>query len=273
MRPTVEIVVPVHNEQLTLQPSLRELHAFVRRSLPDLDVRITIADNGSTDLTGALAMQLLDELPELRLQQLSEKGRGRALRSAWSASTADIVAYMDVDLSTDLAALGGLLRPLVRDQADIAIGSRLAPGADVRRSFKRELISRSYNRLLQRLLGVRFADAQCGFKAARRAAILPLLDRVQNQSWFFDTELLYLAERERLRILELPVRWLEDRESSVRIPATALENLREIWRLRRAGRRPWPGQAAVNPPAGPAAAPAAPRTPDRREAGAGTTPC
>jgi len=243
MRPSLEIVVPVHDEQLVLQQSIRRLHGYARAALPHLDVRITIADNASSDLTGALAMQLGDQLPGVRLRQLAEKGRGRALRSVWKASDADIVAYMDVDLSTDLFALAPLLRPLLCGEADIAIGSRLLPGSEVTRCLRRELISRAYNRLLQRSLHVRFRDAQCGFKAARRSAILPLLDRIESQTWFFDTELLYLAEQAGLTIVELPVHWEEDRDSSVRILATVLDNLRHIRRLRnarRGERRPAP---------------------------------
>jgi glycosyltransferase involved in cell wall biosynthesis len=236
MRQRLEIVVPVHNEQLVLAGSVRRLHEHAQLALPEVDVRITIADNASSDLTGALAMQLARELPGVGLLQLPEKGRGRALRAAWGASDADVVAYMDVDLSTDLSGLGPLVRPLLAGEADLAIGSRLAPGAEVERSLKRELISRSYNRLLRSLLGVRFSDAQCGFKAARRCALLPLLYQVENQTWFFDTELLYLAERDGLTIFELPVHWVEDRDSSVKLVATAVEDLRGIVRLRRARR-------------------------------------
>jgi glycosyltransferase involved in cell wall biosynthesis len=263
LRPRLEIVVPVHNEQLVLTGSIRRLHEHTRVALPDLDVRITIADNASSDLTGALAMQLASELPGVGLLQLPERGRGRALRAAWSASDADVVAYMDVDLSTDLAALAPLVRPLLADEADLAIGSRLAPGSKVERSLRRELISRGYNRLLRSLLGVRCTDAQCGFKAARRAALCPLLHRVQNQTWFFDTELLYLAERDGLTIFELPVHWVEDRDSSVKIVATAFEDLRGIARLR---------GGLLRRAAAPVAEPPTPRNRDRREAGVGTTP-
>ena len=145
---------------------------------------------------------------------------------------------MDVDLSTGLEALGPLVRPLLRGEADLAIGSRLMPGSDVERSVRRELISRAYNRLLRLLLGMRCSDAQCGFKAVRREALEPLLARVENQTWFFDTELLHLAEQCGLTIFELPVRWVEDRDSSVRIVATAIENLCGIARLRTRGAHP-----------------------------------
>ncbi|HEX3803039.1 MAG TPA: glycosyltransferase [Solirubrobacteraceae bacterium] len=263
MRQRLEIVVPVHNEQLVLAASVRRLHEHARAALPELDVRITIADNASSDLTGALAMQLASELPGVGLLQLPEKGRGRALRTAWSASNADVVAYMDVDLSTDLAGLAPLVRPLLTGEADLAIGTRLAPGSKVERSLKRELISRGYNRLLRSLLGVRFSDAQCGFKAARRAALLPVLHRVENQTWFFDTELLYIAERDGLAFFELPVHWVEDRDSSVRLVATAVEDLRGIARLR---------GGLFTRAVAPAAVPATPRNRDHQEAGVGTTP-
>jgi glycosyltransferase involved in cell wall biosynthesis len=233
MRPTLEIVVPVHNEESVLAENVRRLHAQAAWALEDLDVRITIADNASTDATASIARSLAAALQGVVVLQLDQKGRGRALRAAWSASSADVVAYMDVDLSTDIRLLSRLLAPLLDDQADLVIGSRLAAGAEVERSLKRELISRGYNTLLRRLLRVGFSDAQCGFKAARRRELLPVLERVENQNWFFDTELLYLAECDGLRIHELAVRWVDDPDSSVRLLATALEDLRGIRRLHR----------------------------------------
>jgi glycosyltransferase involved in cell wall biosynthesis len=243
MLSTLDLVLPVHNEQAVLRVSVERLHAYVRRALPELEVQITIADNASTDETAALAQQLADELPGVRLRRLEQKGRGRALRSAWRASEADLVAYMDVDLSTDLSALSPLIAPLIAHQADIAVGSRLAPGSEVERSFKREVMSRTYNRLVRRLLHVQFSDAQCGFKAARRDSLLLILDDIENQNWFFDTELLYVAQQEGLTLFELPVHWVEDRDSSVHLAATVVEDLRGIRRLRggwRRGSKPTP---------------------------------
>jgi len=230
--PAVEIVIPVHNEEQILNSSVRLLRAYLQREF-NFAVRITVADNASTDRTLEVAQGLARELPEIAVLHLERKGRGRALRAAWSASEADVLAYMDVDLSSDLAALPGLLLPLLQARADIAIGSRLAPGAEVTRKAKRELISRSYNLLLRNVLGVGFSDAQCGFKAGRREVIQALLDEVQDDSWFFDTELLYLAERSSLTIHEVPVRWVEDPDSRVDILATAWEDVRGVLRLRR----------------------------------------
>jgi glycosyltransferase involved in cell wall biosynthesis len=233
--PAVEIVIPVHNEERDLPASVRKLHSCMSRRFT-FPFRLTIADNASSDETPARALALAHELEEVEVLRLEQKGRGRALRAAWGRSEAEVVAYMDVDLSTDLAALPGLLLPLLESRADIAIGSRLAPGAEVSRPIKREFISRSYNLLLHLSLGTGFADAQCGFKAARREVILPLLDQVQDEGWFFDTELLYLAQRSKLAIREVPVRWVDDPDSRVDIIATACEDLRGIRRLRRGAR-------------------------------------
>jgi glycosyltransferase involved in cell wall biosynthesis len=230
--PTVEIVIPVYNEQRALPASVRKLHRHMSRHF-NCPFRLTIADNASTDSTPQIARALSREFAEVAALRLNRKGRGRALRAAWADSEAAVLAYMDVDLSTDLAALDELLAPLLAGRADLAIGSRLAPGATVTRGVKRELISRSYNLLLRLFLGAQFSDAQCGFKAGRREAIQALLPAVEDDSWFFDTELLYLAQRNAFTIHEVPVRWVDDPDSRVDILATAREDLRGIVRLRR----------------------------------------
>jgi glycosyltransferase involved in cell wall biosynthesis len=230
--PLVEIVIPVRNEQRELVGHVTRLVEYLRSGFPYAWL-ITIADNGSTDGTWSLAQELADGHPGLvRAVHLELPGRGRALHAAWSASDADVVAYLDVDLSTDLKALVPLVAPLVLGQADVSTGSRLAPGAHVVRGLKREVISRAYNLLLRGVLGVGFADAQCGFKALRGDAARALLPLVEDRSWFFDTELLVLAERSGLRIHEVPVDWTDSPDSRVKIVATALADLRGIWRLR-----------------------------------------
>ena len=228
----VEIVIPVYNEQADLEPAVRRLGAYLRTHLP-YRFQITIADNASTDLTWPIACQLASESPDVTAVHLREKGRGRALRQVWAASDADVVAYMDVDLSTDLAALLPLLAPLISGHSDVAIGTRLRPGSRVVRGPKREFISRSYNMLLRTTLGARFSDAQCGFKAIRSDAASQLLPLVEDPEWFFDTELLVLAERSGMRIHEVPVDWVDDPDSSVDILDTARKDLAGIWRLAR----------------------------------------
>jgi glycosyltransferase involved in cell wall biosynthesis len=227
---TISVIVPVYNEQRTLADSIRRLHEFVSEELP-FDCRIVVANNASTDATAAVAAALVEDLDGVELLDLPLKGRGRALRAAWSESDADVVCYMDVDLSTDLAALLPLLAPLVSGHSDVAIGTRLAHGARVVRGPKRELISRAYNRLLKLTLGARFSDAQCGFKALRTETARRLLPRVRDDAWFFDTELLVLAQREGLRIHEVPVDWVDDPDSRVQIVRTAVEDLKGIARL------------------------------------------
>jgi glycosyltransferase involved in cell wall biosynthesis len=228
--PDVEIVVPVHDEERTLAPSIRRLHRFLTTEFP-FGWRIVIADNASTDATPAVASALAAELPAVSVLRLERKGRGRALRAAWSASRARVVCYMDVDLSTDLRGLLPLVAPLLSGHSDLAIGTRLAHGARVVRGPKRELISRAYNQLLHTALRTRFSDAQCGFKAARRDVLDDLLPAVRDDSWFFDTELLVLAQRRGLRIHEVPVDWIDDPDSRVRIVRTAVEDLLGVARL------------------------------------------
>ena len=226
----VEIVVPVYNEESALARSIHRLHHFLDNEVP-FSWRITIADNASTDLTPDIANALASELDRIRVLQLEQKGRGRALREAWSASRARVVAYMDVDLSTDLHALLPLLAPLLSGHSEVAIGSRLAPGARVTRGPKREFISRAYNRLLHLALRTRFTDAQCGFKAVRSDVLPELLDAVRDQAWFFDTELLIAAQRRGMRIYEVPVDWVDDPDSRVDIVSTAVADLRGVVRL------------------------------------------
>jgi putative flippase GtrA len=231
--PVLDVVVPVYNEERDLGGCVRRLHAQLTATFP-YRFRITVADNASTDGTLLVAHELAAELPEVTVLHLAEKGRGRALHAAWSASDAPVLAYMDVDLSTDLAALAPLVAPLLSGHSDLAIGSRLARGARVVRGPKRELISRGYNLLLRGTLATRFSDAQCGFKAIRADVAARLLPHVTDTGWFFDTELLVLAERTGLRIHEVPVDWVDDPDSRVDIVATALADLRGIVRLTRA---------------------------------------
>jgi glycosyltransferase involved in cell wall biosynthesis len=241
--PAVEIVLPVHNEERVLAANVMKLHGFMCREFR-FPFRITIADNASSDSTRLIAAELAWELDRVDALRLERAGRGNALRTAWLRSRADVVAYMDIDLSTDLGHMPALLLPLIEGTADVTIGSRLAPGAQVTRGPKRELISRSYNILLRMTLGIGSSDAQCGFKAARRKLVAPLLERVKDDGWFFDTELLYLAQQHKLSIREVPVRWVDDPDSRVRIVSTALEDLRGIRRLRRS-RETDPARAAA----------------------------
>jgi len=231
--PVLDVVVPVYNEESDLEPSVRRLHAYLTAEFP-YPFRITIADNASVDATPAIATRLAAQLPEVESLRMPEKGRGRALRAAWTASDAQVLAYCDVDLSTDLAAFLPLVAPLISGHSDLAIGTRLTRDSRVVRGAKREFISRSYNLILRGTLAARFSDAQCGFKAIRRDVAQRLVPLVEDTGWFFDTELLVLAERAGLRIHEVPVDWVDDPDSSVDIVRTAVDDLKGIARLGRA---------------------------------------
>ncbi|HEY7295689.1 MAG TPA: dolichyl-phosphate beta-glucosyltransferase [Dehalococcoidia bacterium] len=228
---TVDTVIPVYNEAHVLAESVQTLHAFLTAHLP-YPFRIVIADNASTDTTLAVAHQLAQTLPAVQVLHLGEKGRGRALRQAWLGSEASILSYMDVDLSTELAAYPALIRAIAEEGYDLATGSRLARGAQTTRSLKREALSRGYNLLIKALLWTRFSDAQCGFKALSQRAARVLVPLVANNEWFFDTELLVLAEKKGYRVKDLPVRWVEDPDTRVRLGHTIAQDLRGLWRLR-----------------------------------------
>jgi glycosyltransferase involved in cell wall biosynthesis len=230
--PVLDIAIPVYNEERVLERSLRAVHAHVRARIP-FPTRLTIVDNASDDGTRLIGMRLATELEGVRFIHLAERGRGRALRSAWMSSDARVLAYMDVDLSTSLDSLGTLIAPLLSGSSDITIGSRRVPGARVSRSAERAVISRAYNLLLRSVLHTRFRDAQCGFKAIRAEVARHLLPAVRDQGWFFDTELLVVAQRDGFRIHEVPVEWIEDPDSRVNIPRTVLTDLRGVLRMRR----------------------------------------
>jgi putative flippase GtrA len=230
--PVLDVVVPVYNEQAALADSIHRLHRHLCEHFP-YPVRITIADNASIDDTPFIAAELAAELSDVRVVRLEQKGRGRALHRVWTDSDAQVLAYMDVDLSTDLAALAPLVAPLISGHSDLAIGTRLGRGSRVVRGAKREVISRCYNLILRSTLQAKFSDAQCGFKAIRADVAQRLLPHVTDTGWFFDTELLVLAERSGLRIHEVPVDWVDDPDSRVDIVATATADLKGVGRLLR----------------------------------------
>ena len=238
MSTSVEFVLPVLNEERDLPTSTARLHDYLSGDLSHYDWRIVIADNGSTDSTFEVAERLSRELDRVGCIRLDQRGRGRALRRAWLESGSDILGYMDVDLSTELAAIPALVDAVDGGGYDIAIGSRLAEGATViGRPPHRELISRVYSLTFRAMFLTRFKDAQCGFKAISRRAAHDLLPLVHDTGWFFDTELLILAEKNGYRIKEVPVRWTDDPDSRVRIVRTAYGDMKGLLRLRFGGLR------------------------------------
>jgi len=228
----VDIVIPVLNEAHVLADSVARLRAFATDRLGDYQWMVTIVDNGSTDGTAEVGTQLAELFPEVFFASLTDPGRGRALRHVWTNSSADIMCYTDVDLSTKLEALPKLLRAIGSEGFDVATGSRLLPASKTTRSFKRTVVSRCYNALIKLLFWHSFSDAQCGFKAVSNQAVTEIVPHVRNQYWFFDTELLLLAEKSGYRIADIPVRWIEDDDSRVKVIATAWEDIKGLLRVR-----------------------------------------
>ena len=243
MEPAVDIVIPVLNEEKALPQSVMILSQFLRESLPNNPWRIVIADNGSTDNTRTVSEMLAQKYPGVSYVYIPQRGRGRALRAAWLESNADLMAYMDVDLSTRLDSFPKLVQA-IEEGYDIAIGSRLNAGAKVTRSLKREVISRSYNIMVRSLFLVPFNDAQCGFKVMSRRTAKALVPLVQNNNWFFDTEMLIIAAKRGFRIKEVPVEWMEDPDSRVKVFKTAWEDIKGLLRLRFGGIPSLPPHAA-----------------------------
>lgn len=228
----VDVVIPVYNEEHVLEKSVTALREFLAANLPH-SWRIVVADNASTDGTLALAERLAEQHDDVSPLHIPQKGRGRALRAAWLDTHADVLTYMDVDLSTDLTYFPPLVAAIAEEGYDVATGSRLAKGAQTTRSFRREFISRSYNLLIRALFFTRVADAQCGFKAISRQAAQELVPLIENEEWFFDTELLLLAQKGGYRVKEIPVRWIEDPDTRVNVRKTVMEDLKGLARMRR----------------------------------------
>ncbi len=236
----LEVTVPVFNEEAELAGSIERLRVFLAAQA-GWGWRIVIAENGSTDRTWAVALELAARYEEVQAVHRDRAGRGGALKAAWLASDAEVLSYMDVDLSTELACFPPLIGAVAGGQADVAIGSRLLRASAVRRSWQREVLSRGYNQLARGWLGLGVRDTQCGFKALSRQAAQALLPHVEDNGWFFDTELLFRARAGGWRIAEVPVRWVEDGDSRVRLGPTIMGDLRGLWRLgrdRRAATRP-----------------------------------
>lgn len=237
LKTKVKIVLPVYNEEKELEENLLKLRDFVFRNLSDYEVKIVIADNASTDQTPTIAKKLVGQYQDVSFSRLEKKGRGRAIKRTWETGDAEIYVYMDLDLSTDLKHLPNLVNSLGHG-FDLAIGSRLLPSSRiVGRTIKREVLSRVYNFLIKILFQTKFSDAQCGFKAITKEASEKLLSKVENNEWFFDTELLVLGEKSGLKIYEEPVIWTDNPGSTVRVLKTVTGDLKGLWRLFL--ERPW----------------------------------
>lgn len=228
----INVTLPVINEQTRLAVNFEKVEAFLRRQM-GLAFDIVIVNNGSTDHTLVVAQQFARRFSGVRVLDVGQSGRGSALKRSWQSSSADVLTYMDIDLPTELEAFRTVVDAVRKDGFEVAVGSCHLPQSHVRRGWKREISSRCYNFLARALVRTRIAGLQCGFKAISRAAARELLPLVEDSRWFFATELLVIGERLGYRICEVPVRWVEDRDSRVKLCRTALADLRGLLRLRR----------------------------------------
>lgn len=226
------VTIPVYNEEKALPVSIPTLHAFLGERMAGYDWMIEIADNASIDRTPEVSRELAAQYDRVRYLRLEQKGRGRALKKSWTESDADIVSYMDVDLSTNLDSFPPMVHALAHEGYDIGTGSRLMKGANTERSFKREFISRSYNLMVKAMFFTRFSDAQCGFKAVTRQVVDVLIPHVDDNVWFFDSELLIIGEKSGYRIFDVPVKWIEDLDTRVKIVKTAIDDIKGLLRVR-----------------------------------------
>jgi len=229
-KPSVLVTIPVYNEEKVLERSIATLKGFLDKH-KDYKWQIVIADNNSNDRTGIIGNELASKIPEVNYLFIPRKGRGIALRTAWSQANTDFVSYMDVDLSTQLDALIRAVGEL-KNGADVVVGNRLDKRSKIKRSFKREFISRSYNVIIKLMLGTHFHDAHCGFKTGRREVVQKILPYIEDNEWFFDTEFLFYAEKLGYKIVEIPVTWIEDPDTKAKILKDAHDDLRGLYRLR-----------------------------------------
>lgn len=230
--PQLDIVIPVYNEAHVLAGSIGRLRSYLAGHAFPYSWRIVIADNASTDATLTRAQELSAQFDDVAALHIPRKGRGRALRQAWLESDADASSYMDVDLSTHLDGLLPLARAVLDEGYDVAYGSRMTRGSEITRSLRREITSRGFIFLIKLAFLSRLSDTQCGFKAISHRAAQELVPRIENEEWFFDTELLLLAEKGGYRVREVPIRWLEDADSRVNVAKTVTEDLRGLLRMR-----------------------------------------
>jgi len=230
-------VLPTYNEKKVIEQNTQKLLNYIKTNLGSYEWNILIADNGSDDGTVDISKKLSSQIPEIKYFHIPEKGRGYALKKAWSEYEADIYFYMDCDLATDLAAIKLSIEAIVSEGFDMAIGSRHAPGARVRRSWLREIISRGLNVMTKTLLSTKIVDMQCGFKAINKKIAINVLPKINDNGWFFDTELIILAEKSGYKIKEVPVEWSENRglkrKSKVKLISTIADDLRRIWALKK----------------------------------------
>ncbi len=229
------IVIPAYNEEKILADTTSKLYNFCGNNLKD-DWQLVIVNNKSTDKTTTIAKSLAGKYNQISYLYLDKKGKGRAIRAGWLKDLADIYCFMDADLATDLSALPSLIQE-IKNGYDLVIGSRFCPQSKVKRSLSRRLISKFYRLVLKIIFKTKIKDVPCGFKAISSKVKKELLPQVKNEEWFFDSELVILAEKQGYKIKEIPVTWTEprqkDNKSRVKILPIICSYFKEFINLKR----------------------------------------
>ncbi|MFA6132053.1 MAG: glycosyltransferase [Patescibacteria group bacterium] len=229
------LVIPAHNEEIDIKQSIETTILFLQNKFSDGDWEIVIAENGSTDETRGIVQDLEKKYTNLRLLIIPTAGKGWAVRQAWDTATAELLIFMDADLATDLKHLPDLIEAL-KDN-DLVIGTRRYPSSQVSRSWQRSLTSFLYNRLARIILSLPFSDLQCGFKGIKKTAWQKISPYFTSTGFFFDTELLALANKFKLKTAEQPITWKEHRnkknKSKVRLVKTGKELIKNLLSLKK----------------------------------------
>ena len=235
----VTIVIPTYNEELVIGKSLETSVLAFETLLGERSWSILVADNGSTDRTPEIVADFSKECPRVGLFEVGQKGKGLAIRRAWESHDADVYAFMDADLATDLRDVPALIRGA--EDVGLCVGSRFHRDAKVVRSAFRHVVSHSYRLIARALVDIDAEDLQCGFKAVRKDVADAVLPRLVHDGFFFDTEFLGHAQALGFQMAEVPVRWEEGRDArrktSVKIGATAWDNFQNLLVLRKELRR------------------------------------
>lgn len=233
----VEFCLPIYNEEKIIEKNVLKIVNFCKEKNLPFNWRVIIVNNGSKDNSLAISQKLSADNKQIGYTTILEPGRGQALKKYWLTSNADVVAYMDADLAVSLNNIIDLINPFVNNEADLVIGSRMMPGATIKRSFIRELISQSCNILYRLIIGNNISDTQCGFKAIKTEVFKKIAPYIEDNKWFFDTEIISFTHHLGYKIKEVPVNWEEnrydERKSKVNLLKDSFIHLKNLLRLKK----------------------------------------
>ncbi|MBD3359736.1 MAG: glycosyltransferase [Candidatus Buchananbacteria bacterium] len=226
------LALPVYNEEKVLEKSVLKLYNYFKNNIKD-DWQIVIVNNASIDKTKKVADSLAQKFLKVDSLNLEDKGRGNALKNVWQKYEADIYAYCDIDLATDIFAFKKLFNSIINGSANIAIGARYIKGSQTKRTLNRLIYSKVYIFLVRLFFPTKIKDFQCGFKAVDKKTVSEILPLVKDKEWFFDTELLLIAEKNDFKIKEIAVQWKENPETKVKFIRTIYDYIENLIKFKK----------------------------------------